>query len=184
MAQQITVDYSNDTDRATMWASSYDLDGNGLDALSNVDLALAWLRALGVPVRSLRDKDLDSLVEVRYRVRRVFEVREPAQRTALINDLLSDAQLGAPYVSHEDDTWHLRLVPAGETAAARIEAICAVGLAEFVSAYGPERLGVCNVTPCIHVFADRSRNASRTACSRRCAAVRNSRSYRRRQSAS
>lgn len=182
MTQQIVAEYDNDTDRATMWANTYDLDGNGLDALSETDLARAVLRALGFAVTTLDRHDLDALTDVRFRVRQVFEATEPAKRAALINALLGDAEIGAPYLDLSNRAWRLRLVPRGETTARQVEAVCAIGLAEFVAEYGPERLGICNVTPCVHVFADRSRNASRTACSKQCAAIRNSRSYRRRKS--
>ncbi len=180
MALQIVVDYDDDTDRATLWANSYDLDGKGLDGLSDPELATAVLRSLGISVTKLAEDDLDGLVDVRYRVRQVFEAQNPSKRAALINALLGDAVVGAPYLGEEDGSWSLRLVPQGHSPGAKIEAVCAVGLAEFVARYGPDRLGICNVSPCVHVFADRSRNASRTACSRQCAAIRNSRSYRQR----
>ena len=105
----------DDTDRATLWANSYDIDGKGLDALSDPDLAIAILRALDVPVSRLSRNDLARLTDVRYRVRQVFEAANSTKRAALINALLADATLGKPYLEQGGAGWNVSLVARGDS---------------------------------------------------------------------
>ncbi|MCY7397068.1 MAG: CGNR zinc finger domain-containing protein [Nocardioides sp.] len=53
-----------------------------------------------------------------------------------------------------------------------------LGLATLVCDLGPQRLGVCDATPCTDVYVDTSPNRSRRYCSERCSSRANVAAYR------
>jgi predicted RNA-binding Zn ribbon-like protein len=59
-----------------------------------------------------------------------------------------------------------------------------MGLSTLVCDLGATRLGVCDASPCTHVFVDTSPNQSRRYCSDRCSSRANVAAYRARQKAS
>jgi predicted RNA-binding Zn ribbon-like protein len=56
-----------------------------------------------------------------------------------------------------------------------------MGLSTLACDLGPTRLGVCDASPCRHVFVDTSPNQSRRYCSDRCSSRANVAAFRARQ---
>jgi len=118
-------------------------------------------------------------------LRGVFDAAaDGAPRTAVaaLNALLDAYPIRPQVTTHDGGPWHLHLA-AGESPAEQLGA-AALGLAQFVTAYGIDRLGRCAAAGCARVYLDTSTNRSRRYCGDRCASRANVAAYRARRRAS
>ena len=134
--------------------------------------------------RAAAEEGLRVLRAVRPRLRLIFEHAAAGQgRNAVqgVNKLLSDYPASLSISDHDDDGWHLHLADVESGPARRYVTGAALGLAYTIAERGPERLGVCEATPCRAVFVDTTTNSSRRYCSDRCATRANVAAYRARK---
>jgi predicted RNA-binding Zn ribbon-like protein len=115
-------------------------------------------------------EDLAAVLDLRGRLRAVFEADTTAVAVALLNDLLADVWV-QPSVELISDGRITRHLAVGEELpfARRLAAQAVLGLISALEQYGMERLRVCNAAPCTDVFIDTSRNQSRRYCCEQCA---------------
>jgi predicted RNA-binding Zn ribbon-like protein len=127
-------------------------------------------------------QDLAEVLNLRRRLRSVFEARDTAIVVALLNELLQGVRV-EPYVELSSDRsiqLHLN-VEEDLPLARRLAAEAALGLSAALEQYGIERFQVCNAVPCTDVFIDTSRNRTRRYCCEQCANRHNVAAHRRRQ---
>ncbi|WP_344660233.1 CGNR zinc finger domain-containing protein [Catenulispora subtropica] len=163
-----------------------DVPGADRDYLSSEQDVRRLLPAAWTITRQAAEDGLRELREVRPRLRRVFEQAAAGNgRSAVqaVNKLLGDFPASLSISDHDDDGWHMHLADADSGPARRFVTGAALGLAYTIAERGPERLGVCEATPCRAVFVDTTTNSSRRYCSDRCATRANVAAYRARKRA-
>jgi predicted RNA-binding Zn ribbon-like protein len=120
----------------------------------------------------------------------VFEAADKGDETLavdLLNSLLLEFPVSPQISGHDyrDDDgrplWHMHLADHPSNATAGFAAIAAMGLAFHLTAYGVDRLGLCEASPCRNAYLDTSTNRSRRYCSDRCATRANVAAYRARK---
>jgi predicted RNA-binding Zn ribbon-like protein len=84
---------------------------------------------------------------------------------------------------HDHADLHLHVATDNASVADLLVGESLLGLATLVCDLGPDRLGVCQASPCTNVFVDTSPNRSRRYCSERCSSRANVAAYRARQKA-
>jgi predicted RNA-binding Zn ribbon-like protein len=126
--------------------------------------------------------DLAEVLELRSRLRAVFEAGEVAAAVGVLNDLLEDVQVKPQIGLRPDGSMKLEFSVEEEAPLARrLAAEAALGLSAALEQYGIERLHVCSAVPCTEVFIDTSRNHSRRYCCEQCANRHNVAAHRQRQ---
>lgn len=145
----------------------------------------AWLHGQVV------DRDATALRRFQRELRPVFEAsqaEDEKQVVALLNELLAKHPV-TPYIAGhggDDDKgpdWHMHVADRQSSVAELLVAESLMGLSTLVCDLGATRLGVCDASPCDHVFVDTSPNQSRRYCSDRCSSRANVAAYRARQRA-
>jgi predicted RNA-binding Zn ribbon-like protein len=166
----------------------------------SADLVNAELEDAGSLVRFLSERswmhdqvverDAAALRRFQRDLRPVFEASNDGDEQAVVDQL--NALLGrhpvTPYISgHGSDgtggAWHMHVADRTSSVAELLVAESLMGLSTLVCDLGATRLGVCDATPCTHVFVDTSPNQSRRYCSDRCSSRANVAAYRARQKA-
>jgi predicted RNA-binding Zn ribbon-like protein len=128
------------------------------------------------------ERDLAEVLELRHRLRSVFEADDLAAAAGVLNELLDGIQVKPDVRLAADGGIELKLGTSEELPLARrLAAEAALGLAAVLKQHGIERLHVCNATPCTDVFVDTSRNHTRRYCCEQCANRHNVAAYRQRQ---
>jgi predicted RNA-binding Zn ribbon-like protein len=166
----------------------------------SADLVNAELDDAGALVRFLSgrswlqdkvvERDAAALRRFQRDLRPVFEASNDRDEQAVVDQL--NALLGrhpvTPYISgHGSDRtgggWHMHVADHTSSVAELLVAESLMGLSTLVCDLGATRLGVCDASPCTHVFVDTSPNQSRRYCSDRCSSRANVAAYRARQKA-
>lgn len=122
--------------------------------------------------------------ELRAGVRAVFDAAtdgDPRRAVDRLNALLTAYPIRPRLTDHDGNGWHLHLAADGTQATG---AAAAMGLAQFVTEHGLDRLGRCAADDCDRVYLDTSTNRSRRYCGVRCAGRANVAAYRARRRAS
>jgi predicted RNA-binding Zn ribbon-like protein len=150
------------------------------DALVGFLVARAWLQDKVV------ERDATALRRFQRELRPVFEASNERDEHAvvdLLNTLLAKHPV-TPYIAgHEPGNWHMHVADKTSSVAELLVAESLMGLSTLVCDLGASRLGVCDASPCTHVFVDTSPNQSRRYCSDRCSSRANVAAYRARQKA-
>ncbi len=141
-------------------------------------MAESWVH----PDWRLTDGDVTAVLDLRDRLRRLFEISDDVTAAAVLNEVLAESG-AAPRVSLHTGRPHLHFEPVGGTVADWLGALSATGLSFVLAEHGIDRLGTCASSRCGHVFIDASRNRSRRYCSDTCANRENVAAHRRRTSA-
>lgn len=161
----------------------------GSAALLNADLAdVEMLRAhlASRPRLQQRASDRDCMLLRRFQreLRPVFEAggdEDAGAVVAVLNELMARHPI-TPRISDHSGDLHLHVTTTAGVADLLIgESL--LGLASLVCELGPNRLGVCESTPCTNAYVDVSPNQSRRYCSDRCASRVNVAAYRARRRA-
>jgi predicted RNA-binding Zn ribbon-like protein len=127
-------------------------------------------------------QDLAEVLELRDRLRAVFEAGEMAAAVEVLNELLQEVRVRPQLGLKPDGSMKLELAVGEELPLAQwLAAEAALGLSAALEQYGIERLHVCGAAPCTEVFIDTSRNHSRRYCCEQCANRHNVAAHRRRQ---
>ena len=139
-----------------------------------------WLHA------SVTERDAGALRRFVKELRPVFEASNAGDEQAVVrqlNSLLAKHPV-TPYIAgHEPGKWHMHVADRHSSVAELLVAESLLGLSTLVCDLGATRLGVCDASPCTHVFVDTSPNQSRRYCSDRCSSRANVAAYRARQKA-
>ena len=137
---------------------------------------------------SVVDKDAASLRRFVKELRTVFEASNAGDEQAVVDQLnaLLAKHPVTPYIAgHGSEAgggqWHMHVADRRSSVADLLIAESLMGLSTLVCDLGATRLGVCDATPCTHVFVDTSPNQSRRYCSDRCSSRANVAAYRARQ---
>jgi predicted RNA-binding Zn ribbon-like protein len=151
---------------------------SGHDYLDGEEALLGFFREhdLALPER-VTGKDLEQIREVRARLRDAFDAGSAATTATIVNDLIRAAGT-QPQVTDHDGRWHFHYTSPEASAADRLTAVAAMGLAVVMSKFGWERLGVCSADDCADAYIDTSRNRSRRYCSSGCSSRCNVAAYR------
>ena len=140
----------------------------------------AWLQGQVV------ERDATALRRFQRELRPVFEASndgDEARVVELLNALLAKHPV-TPYIAgHEPGKWHMHVADRTSSVAELLVAESLMGLSTLVCDLGATRLGVCDASPCAHVFVDVSPNQSRRYCSDRCSSRANVAAYRARRKA-
>ena len=135
---------------------------------------------------SVSDRDVTALRRFVRELRPVFEASNAGDEAAVVeqlNALLAKHPV-TPYIAgHGTQKWHLHVADRQSSVSELLVAESLMGLSTLVCDLGATRLGVCDATPCTHVFVDTSPNRSRRYCSDRCSSRANVAAYRARQRA-
>ncbi|MFD3942299.1 CGNR zinc finger domain-containing protein [Streptomyces sp. NPDC058579] len=162
----------------------------GQDSLSSVEVVKELFGPAAQMARRVTDADLTRFRAVRARLRGVFVAADAGDHTRtvdLLNSLLLEFPVSPQISGHDqiDDEgrprWHMHLADHSSNATTGYAALCAMGLAFHLTAYGPGRLGLCEAAPCRNAYLDTSTNRSRRYCSDRCATRANVAAYRARK---
>src|SRR5512139_1742144 len=132
------------------------------------------------------ERDATALRRFQRELRPVFEASNDRDEKAVVeqlNNLLAKHPV-TPYIAgHEPGKWHMHVADGSSSVAELLVAESLMGLSTLVCDLGATRLGVCDASPCTHVFVDTSPNQSRRYCSDRCSSRANVAAYRARQKA-
>ncbi|MFJ8495373.1 CGNR zinc finger domain-containing protein [Streptomyces sp. NPDC094038] len=160
------------------------------DRLTSVESVRALFGASSRAARRVTQADVARFRTVRTRLRAVFTAADEGDHTRavdLLNSLLLEFPV-SPQISGHDHLdeegrprWHIHLTEHPSNATAGYAAMSAMGLAFHLTKFGPDRLGLCEATPCRNVYVDSSTNRSRRYCSERCATRSNVAAYRARK---
>jgi predicted RNA-binding Zn ribbon-like protein len=135
---------------------------------------------------SVSDRDVTALRRFVRELRPVFEASNAGDEAAVVeqlNALLAKHPV-TPYIAgHGAQKWHMHVADRQSSVSELLVAESLMGLSTLVCDLGATRLGVCDATPCTHVFVDTSPNRSRRYCSDRCSSRANVAAYRARQRA-
>ena len=135
---------------------------------------------------SVSDRDVTALRRFVRELRPVFEASSAGDEVSVVerlNALLARHPV-TPYIAgHGTQKWHMHVADQQSSVSELLVAESLMGLSTLVCDLGATRLGVCDATPCIHVFVDTSPNRSRRYCSDRCSSRANVAAYRARQRA-
>jgi predicted RNA-binding Zn ribbon-like protein len=162
----------------------------GTDTLTSVETVRALFGANSQAARRATEADVTRFRSVRTRLRAVFGAADEGEATRavdLLNSLLLEFPVSPQISGHDflDDEgrprWHLHLADHPSNATAGYAATAAMGLAFHLTAYGVDRLGLCQAAPCRNAYLDTSTNRSRRYCSDRCATRANVAAYRARK---
>jgi predicted RNA-binding Zn ribbon-like protein len=140
----------------------------------------AWLHEQVV------DRDVTALRRFQRDLRPVFESSNTGDEQAVVDQLnaLLAKHPVTPYIAGHGPGWHMHVADRSSSVAELLIAESLMGLSTLVCDLGATRLGVCDASPCTHVFVDTSPNQSRRYCSDRCSSRANVAAYRARQKAS
>jgi predicted RNA-binding Zn ribbon-like protein len=140
----------------------------------------AWLQP------QVTDRDVVVLRRFQKELRPAFEAsgRDDAQTVVdVLNGLLERHPITPRISDHNPAHLHLHVANKAASVSDLLVGEALLGLATLVCDLGPTRLGVCDATPCTHVYVDTSPNQSRRYCSERCSSRANVAAYRARQRA-
>jgi predicted RNA-binding Zn ribbon-like protein len=132
------------------------------------------------------DRDVSALRRFQRDLRPVFESSNTGDEQAVVDQLnaLLAKHPVTPYIAGHGPGWHMHVADRSSSVAELLIAESLMGLSTLVCDLGATRLGVCDASPCTHVFVDTSPNQSRRYCSDRCSSRANVAAYRARQKAS
>ncbi|MFJ2115561.1 MULTISPECIES: CGNR zinc finger domain-containing protein [unclassified Streptomyces] len=162
----------------------------GADTLTSVEAVRALFGANSQAARRATEADIPRFRSVRSRLRAVFTAADEGEATGavdMLNSLLLEFPVSPQVSGHDllDDEghprWHMHLAEHPSNATAGYAATAAMGLAFHLTAYGVDRLGLCQAPPCRNAYLDTSTNRSRRYCSDRCATRANVAAYRARK---
>jgi predicted RNA-binding Zn ribbon-like protein len=132
------------------------------------------------------ERDATALRRFQKELRPVFEASNEGDEQSVVDQLnaLLAKHPVTPYIAgHEPGNYHMHVADQSSSVAELLVAESLMGLSTLVCDLGPTRLGVCDASPCTHVFVDTSPNQSRRYCSDRCSSRANVAAYRARQKA-
>jgi len=110
------------------------------------------------------DQELQSIRELRARLRSLWEATERDEAARIVNELLREAD-ARPYLNrHDHYDWHLHVTAPDAPLAQRIGAEAAMGFLDLVRADDLDRLKTCAAEDCSDVVVDLSRNKSKRFC--------------------
>ena len=135
---------------------------------------------------SVSDRDVTALRRFVRELRPVFEASNAGDEVSVVEQLnaLLARHPVTPYIAgHGTQKWHMHVADQQSSVSELLVAESLMGLSTLVCDLGATRLGVCDATPCTHVFVDTSPNQSRRYCSDRCSSRANVAAYRARQRA-
>jgi predicted RNA-binding Zn ribbon-like protein len=135
---------------------------------------------------SVSDRDVTALRRFVRELRPVFEASSAGDEVSVVEQLnaLLARHPVTPYIAgHGTQKWHMHVADQQSSVSELLVAESLMGLSTLVCDLGATRLGVCDATPCTHVFVDTSPNRSRRYCSDRCSSRANVAAYRARQRA-
>jgi predicted RNA-binding Zn ribbon-like protein len=131
------------------------------------------------------DRDVKALRRFQQDLRGVYTASHAGNEETVVhalNALLAKHPV-TPHIAGPPGSWHLHVADRSSSVAELLIAESLMGLSTLVCDLGPTRLGVCDASPCDHVFVDTSPNKSRRYCSDRCSSRANVAAYRARQRA-
>jgi predicted RNA-binding Zn ribbon-like protein len=150
---------------------------SGRERLNGIEDVRAFLEALGHSQRVTK-ADLPKLVELRERLREIFQAGEDELSRGRINALLA-AFPTLPQLA--GDGPGVTFAPTSTDATSWIGAHTALGLAFFIARHGTNRLGICHASDCADAYIDASKNSNKLYCSGDCARLESVRAFRERK---
>ena len=158
--------FSHDTEHALAETAALvntgGLDGDTLVTLTDLDDFLARYRYSGVMRRT--PEELESVRELRHRLRRFWTVGNRDEAAALVNEILAEAN-ARPYLARHDEwDWHLHVTRPDAPLVDRIAADAAMAFLDLIRADALGRLRICAAEDCEDVVIDLSKNSSKRYC--------------------
>ena len=158
--------FSHDTERAlaetAALVNTVGRDGDTLVTLADLDHLLARYPYSGV-IRRTQD-ELESVRDVRHRLRRFWTVADRDEAAALVNEILAEAD-ARPYLARHDEwDWHLHVTRPDAPLADRIAADAAMAFLDLIRDDALGRLRICAADDCEDVLIDLSKNSSKRYC--------------------
>jgi len=150
---------------------------NGKERLTGVEEVRAFLDAHG-QARNVTNADVPKLLDLRDRLREIFQAGDDDAARRLINALLAEYPT-RPQLAADDPG--VTFEPTGTDATAWIGAHAALGLAFFIAQHGTNRLGICHASDCADAYVDGSKNSNKRYCSGGCARLESVRAFRARK---
>jgi len=158
--------FSHDTERAlaetAALVNTVGRDGDTLVTLADLDDLLARYPYSG-GIRRTPD-ELESVRDLRHRLRRFWTVTDRDEAAALVNEILAEAD-ARPYLARHDEwDWHLHVTRPDAPLADRIAADAAMAFLDLIRADALGRLRICAADDCEDVVIDLSKNSSKRYC--------------------
>ena len=158
--------FSHDTERSlaetAALVNTVGRDGDTLVTLADLDDLLTRYPYSGV-IRRTPD-ELESVRDLRRRLRRFWTVADRDEAAALVNEILAEAD-ARPYLARHDEwDWHLHVTRPDAPLADRIAADAAMSLLDLIRADALGRLRICAADDCEDVLIDLSKNSSKRYC--------------------
>ncbi|WFB06590.1 CGNR zinc finger domain-containing protein [Streptomyces sp. LX-29] len=143
-------------------------EGTDQDELTDVAALRRFVEEQSISdVRSLTERDLAAVREVRARFTEVFAAEDTKATAALLNTMVAGAGTTPQLTDHDGYDWHVHYFAPGASVADHLAADGGMALAFLVVAGERERLRRCEAPDCGRAFVDLSRNRSRRYCDSR-----------------
>jgi len=137
-------------------------DGDQLADQAGLDAFVERFQISGDRRRS--SEELESVRELRTRLRAIWTARTRDEAAAIVNDLLAESDARPYLTKHDEWDWHLHLTKPDAPLAQRIGAEAAMGFLDLVRADDLDRLRICAAGDCSDVLVDLSKNRSKRYC--------------------
>ncbi|WP_329520927.1 CGNR zinc finger domain-containing protein [Spirillospora sp. NBC_01491] len=118
-------------------------------------------------IRTLSERDLARVLDLRARFQAVFEAPDVPTAVRLVNEVIGEVRTTPHLTDHDDYSWHVHFFAPGAPMGEHLAADCGMALAYVVAAGELERLRTCQAPDCARVLVDLSRNRCRRYCDSR-----------------
>jgi predicted RNA-binding Zn ribbon-like protein len=109
-------------------------------------------------------EELQSVRDLRPRLREFWTLRDRDEAAALVNAILAEADAQPYLAKHDQWDWHLHVTRPDAPLANRIAAEAAMALLDLIREDALDRLRTCAADDCEDVLIDLSRNRSKRYC--------------------
>jgi predicted RNA-binding Zn ribbon-like protein len=142
-----------------------DASQSGEDEFTTIEQLDAWFEGEGFTgVRLHTQEELESLRELRLRLRSLWEAGTDAEAVAIINAMLAEGGALPRLVDHDRLGWHIHANTPDAPLAHRIMVEMAMAWVDVMRQDERERMKRCAADDCEAVLVDFSRNRSKRFC--------------------
>jgi predicted RNA-binding Zn ribbon-like protein len=158
--------FAHDTEVALVEAAALvNTLSDGVDELeSRADLDDFFRRFPQSGVQLGTAEELESVRELRERLRAFWTAKDRDDAAAIVNAILRDANARPYLIKHDELDWHLHVTEPDAPLAQRMGAELAMGFLDLVRTDDLGRLQICGADDCEDVLVDLSKNKSKRYC--------------------
>ena len=162
---------ADDLDLALAFLNTWDEYNPEPELLRDVESVRRLLLRFGYELAAERARpgEVESLRELRERLRAAWEAGSEEEAVSGLNSLLAESDARPRLTREPHGGWTFAFGPPEEEGPGFLGPVSGVALLEAIREHGWERFGICHAPPCRCVYVDRTRGGTRRFCCRLCA---------------